>query len=347
MKKITRSRLQQAKFIAGLQALESAPLALVDAGGGDVQSGQIYLANESRFQENYYQQHLTTYAVGWRDPSDIAATRRVFAPEVEVPEFFEYFEDINAEEFIASDDDDLSTIGADYKKLEPYKRTKTLGKVLDRGLMYVQDLRAVRGQSDWEQKKVAKILRRIERNRLRRAVALVNAAATNTNKTWDVNADPDMQVQNEQKLALNISGVGFNRVVFGHSAWITRKSAYRLQNNAGGYASAALTPDDLAGEYMVDRVIVSKERYQSTDSTKAEVVGSVVHMFNAMDGADTEDPSNVKCFVARYGQGEQGAGNFVRVFIVPISINLVGIVVSYQELTKITSTLGIRKFTVS
>ncbi|ACB76698.1 hypothetical protein [Opitutus terrae] len=347
MKKITRSLLQQKAFLSRLQAIESAPLELIDHGGGSVQPGEIYLANESRFQENYFQEHLTTYAVGWRDPSDISATRRVFAPEVEVPPFFEYSEAINAEEFIGTDDDDVSAIGADYKRIEPDKRTKVVAKVPDRGIMLVVDLRSVRGQSGWEQKKVARLLRRVERNRLRRAVALINAAATNTGKTWGSSADPDMDVENEQKLALNINGVGFNRVVYGHSAWILRKQAYRAQDNAGGYASAAMNESDLAGSFMVDRVMVSRERYQSTDAAKTEIVGSTVHMFHAVDGADVDDASNIKAFVAKYGEGEQGAGNFVRVFIAPISINLVGIVVSYQELVKITSTLAIRKFTVS
>lgn len=347
MKKIIRSRVQQAKFIAALRAIETAQFAPIDNGGALV-PGEIYLANESRFAENYFHEKLTNYAVGFRDPNDIDATRKFFAPEVETAPFFEYKEAINAEEFL-TDDDDRSVIGSDYKVIEPYKATTTIGKIEDHGLMLVVDLRAVRGQSDWEMKKVAKLKRRVARNRLKRAVALISAAATNTAKTWDTTAgkDPDMDVITDKITSVTASGVGFNRVGYGDTAWSKRFLSFRAQNNAGGYSSAGMNETQLAGLLGVEQVKVSRERYQSSETAKAEIVNNLVLMFNAMDGADTEDASNIKCFVSRYGAGEQGAGGFERVFIVPLGVNKVGIVLSYQELMKITSTLGIRKFTVS
>ncbi len=347
MKKITRSRAAQAQYLAGLRTIELAPFAATD-NGRDLVPGEIYLANESRFQENYFHEKLSNYAVGWRDPNDIDGTRRFFAPEVEVSPFFEFKEAINAEEFLTETDDE-SALGADYKKIEPYKAVTTIARTADRGLMLVVDRRAVRGQSDWEMKKVAKVLRRIARNRLKRAVALISAASTNTAKTWDTTAgkDPDMDVISEKITSATASGIGFNRVGFGDTAWSKRFLSFRAQNNAGGYASAGLSESQLAGLLGVEKVQVSRERYQSSASAKTEIVNNLVLMFNALEGADTEDASNIKCFVSRYGPDEKGAGQLLRVFVQDLSVNLVGIVVSYQELMKITSTLGIRQFTVS
>lgn len=328
--------------LANLAAIEKQVFDPLDNGSA-LQPGVIYAANASRFAEAYLSEALQTYAVGFKDPNDIAATRRFFAPEVEVGPLFEYQVFESAADFL-SETDDSSAVGMDYKKVEPAKSTPTLGKTEDRGLTLVTDLRTVAGQSGWEQRKVARLLRRIERNRLRRALALLSAAATNTAKTWDTSAgkDPDMDVAADLVTATNSSGVRPNRVGFGETAWMKRMLAFRAQDNAGGYASAGLSPEQLAAFLMLDKVLVSRERYQSAAAAKSEVLGNLVLMFNAMDGADVEDPSNIKCFVSKYEDG-----SFVRVYQQQLSANLVAHTVSYQELTKITSTLGIRKFTVS
>jgi hypothetical protein len=342
MKVIKRSPSAQSRFVAKLRALEAAQFDPID-NGRDLKPGEIYVANESRFNETFMSEPLTAYAVGFRDPNDIAATRRFFAPEVEVSPYFEYTETINAEEFL-TEDDDRRAIGAAYKIIEPYKGVTTLGKTEDRGLTAIVDLRTVRGKSNWEQEKVAKLMRRIERNRLKRGVALLSAAATNTAKTWDTSAgkDPDQDIITDLIAAATASGIRPNRVGFGDTAWSKRGLSHRAQNTAGGFASATMTPEALAGILSVDKVYISKERYQSAAATKAEIVNNLVLMFDAMDNADTEDPSNIKCFVSKYEDG-----GFYRVYVQQISVNLVAITVSYEELTKITSTLGIRKFTVT
>jgi len=156
-----------------------------------------------------------------------------------------------------------------------------------------------------------------------------------------------MDVITEGVTARTASGIGFNRIAFGDTAWSKRQLSLRAQNLLGQANSAGMTLEALAGLLNVDKIIVSKERYQSSAAAKTEIMNNLVLMFSAMDGADTEDPSNIKRFVSRYGAGEPGAGLFRRVFIQPLSVNLVAVTVSYEELTKITSTLGLRKFTVS
>lgn len=342
---VRRSPSQQARFIDALRHLEAAPLEIVD-NGRDLKPGIIYAANASRFSENFMVQDLTDYAVGWRDPNNIEETVNFFAPRVEVAgPYFEYLEATNAEEFYSDGaNDDRRAIGAEYPVIKPPTGANTLGKTEDRGLTQIVDLRTVRGKSNWEQAVVAKLMRRCHRNRLRRGVSLLSVAATNTAKTWDVTAgkDPDQDVISELVLAATASGVGANRIGFGHTAWSRRSLSHRAQNTAGGFASAGMTPEALAGLLGVDKIHVSKERYQSSASAKTEIVSNLVLMFMALDAADTEDGSNIKTFVSPYE-----GGGFFRVFVQQISANLVAVTVSYEELQKITSTLGIRKFTVS
>jgi len=342
---VRRSPTQQRTFIERIRALEAAPFEPVD-NGRDLQPGVIYAANASRFSESFMVQDLTTYAVGWRDPNNIEATVDFYAPRVEVGgPYFEYLEAINAEEFFSDGSkEDLRAIGAEYPKIRPYQGANTLGKTEDRGLTAVVDLRTVRGKSNWEQEIVARLMRRCHRNRLRRAVALLSAAATNTGKTWDTTAgkDPDQDVISELVTAATASGVGANRIAYGHTAWAKRSLSHRAQETAGGFASASMTPDQLAGLLGVDRVLVSKERYQSSASAKTEIVGDKVHMFYALDGATTEDGSNIKTFVAPYE-----GGGFFRVYVQQISANLVAVTVSYEEKQAITSTLGVRQFTIT
>lgn len=340
-----RSPSSKAQYLATIARLQAAQFEPIDNGSAPLRPGVIYLANESRFNESFLSEPLTDYAVDWKDPNNIEATVDFFAPRVQVSPFFEYMEFSNAEEFYSdSGDDDLRPMGGDYKRVKQYTSAPKLGKTEDRGLTIVIDTRTKRGQKGWEQKVIAKLLRRCHRNRLRRAVGLLSAAAVNTAKTWDATAgkDPDQDVVSEAVLARSASGVGFNRVGYGDTSAAKRLLAHRAQNSAGGFASAGLTPEQLAGFFGVDRVLTSKERYQTDPATKAEILGNKVLMFNAVDGADPDDSSNIKTFISEYDEG-----GFFRVFQQQISANLVAFTVSYEEVMKITSTLGIRQFTVS
>ena len=80
---------------------------------------------------------------------------------------------------------------------------------------------------------------------LRRAIALLSAAATNTAKTWDTTAgkDPDSDVNTELVTAADLSGIRPSRVGFSDTSWSKRLLAHRAQNTAGGFASAAMTPN--------------------------------------------------------------------------------------------------------
>lgn len=311
--------------------------------GHDLAHEQVALANASRFIEANFSQPLTTYAVGWRDPSNIDAELEFFAPRVPVTRRFEYAEAVNAEEFLSETADDLRAIGADFKRVE-YAGTKTNAKTDNRGLTMRVDLDQVADKTGWQEMYTGKLLRRLRRGALRRAITLLSAAATNTAKTWDTTAgkDPDQDVMSELVTAQTASGIRPTRVGYGDTAWSKRILAHRAQTTSGGFASAGLSEAELASFLGVEQVLKSTARYQSGAAAKTEIVSNLVLMFNAMGGATTEDSSNIKRFVS-----PTESGGDVRVYVQQVSAKLVDITVEHYDLIKITSTLGIRKFTVS
>ena len=303
----------------------------------------LHLANDSRFLETFFSEPLTTYAVGWRDPENLENTLNFLAPEVLVGRRFEFKRATNSEEFLSETVDDLRAIGADFKRVQ-YQGTDVTSRTLNRGLTVIVDLDNVTGNT-WEQDTAAQILRRLRRNSVRRAIAGLTAAATNTNKTWGTTQDPDQDVMDDLEAATTASGIRPNRVLYGSAAWNLRRKSFRVQNTAGSNASARLTPQELADDLMVDQVLVSRERFQSTASAKAEIVGSKQLSFYADPMANTSDPSNIKRFVSLH-DANQGGGRIL-VYRQQLSAKLVAITVSHYENIVITSTLGIRQITAS
>ena len=209
------------------------------------------------------------------------------------------------------------------------------------------DLDEVDGLTNWEEMYTQKLIRRLKRNSLKRAVALLSAAATNTAKTWDTTAakDPDQDVLLELIAGADLSGIRPNRVGYGDTSWSKRMLSHRAQNTAGGFASSALTPDVLAGLLQVDAVNVCPSRYTASATARTQIIANLVLMFLAESGVDTEDASNIKRFVTM-GSSTQGGGVY-QVYAQRVSAKRYVIAVGTYELTKIVSTLGIRQFTIS
>jgi hypothetical protein len=302
--------------------------------------------NAALLTEAFFSQPLTDYAVGYRDPSDLDAELEFFAPEVPVTERFSYSLWENAEEWLSETTDDIRPIKGDFKEVE-YTSSKVDAAVVNRGLQITLDMDQIRARPDFEEYYTQKLLRRLKRNELRRAIALLSAAATNNAKTWDTTAgkDPDQDVMTDLIAAADASGIKPNRVGFGDTAWAKRMLAHRAQASAGGFGSAALTADQIAGLYGVDSVLNSKSRYTTSATAKTQTLGNLVLMFNATSGMDTEDASNIKRFVAN-GSAEEGGGKY-QVYSQRVSAKRWVIAVGYYSKLAITSTLGIRKITVS
>jgi hypothetical protein len=321
--------------------------------------GQVFFANDARFIETYYNEPLTNYMVGWRDPNNIEETLQFFAPQVPVGRRFEWKAAVNAEEFLSETIDDSRAIGADFKRVI-YTATDVNDKTLNRGLTLIVDLDNVPGAGGesgvppWQQQKVAKLTRRLYRNSLRRALAGIATAAVTVPYIWAqqppnpgiVPVNPDTDVLGELKNATDLTGIRPNRVAYGDSAFLYRQQAYGAQNNPAGYLGYnANVAGSMAAALQVDRVYVSRERYQSTAAAKSEILGAAVYAFFAEDGVDTEDPSNVKRFVSMF-DSEQGGGLF-RVYVQQLSSKLIAITIEFYEKVVITYASGIRKMAIA
>lgn len=321
-------------------ANEDGPLAL-DLGAAN-SVGRIYVANDARFIESNFSEPLTTYAVGWQDPNDIEGTLEFVAPRVPTSRRFEFAQATNAEEFL-SEADDVRAVGASFKRVE-YTATKVNQKTLNKGLTIRVDMDNVESVPNWRQLYTGRLLRRLWRNELRRAITLLSAAASNTAVTWDTTPgkDPDQDVMTRIIAGGDIAGVQHTRALYGLTSWNKRRIAHRAQNTAGGFASAAMVENEVAGYLGLDGVHVSKERYQSGASTKTQVVNNLVLLYIAESNQTTEDPSNIKRFTS-----PTVGGTPVRVYEQIVNSKLVDITVEHYSLVVICSTLGIQQLTVS
>ncbi len=316
-------------------------LALVPQFGHD-KPGIITEMNAALSTESNFSEALTTYATGFRDEADLDNENRFFGPLVQVTERFEYAQLVNADSFRSDPNEDLRPRGSDFPKIE-VKEEKVQAKTENRGLQVVMEMKDYNTPGKAEAA-VARLINRLKRNSLRRKLALLSAGANNTAKTWDTTAgkDPDQDVTTELIAAAALSGMHPNRVGYGSTAWSKRGLSHRAQNTAGGYASASLTPEALAGLLGVEEVLKSNARY-TAGTARTEIVGALVLMFMAADNASEEDPSNIKHFWSPCDlSGEQFA-----VYEWTIGSKLIGIAVEHNEKIALTSTLGIRQFTIS
>lgn len=303
--------------------------------------GQMVLANEGRFESTYYSEPLTEFVVGWLEKQNIKATLDRIAPEVPVGRRFEFKKMANVEAFL-SETDDIRAIGADFKRVE-YTGTTVNEKTYNKGLtIRIDDDEQFGG--DWQERAVSRLTDRLYRNELRRSIAVVSAASNNTGVTWDTSAgkDPDFDILSQIEASGDSRGLDSNVVLFGSTSWRKRALAHRAQNTAGGFASASMTPDQLRELLGVDDVIVSKERYQATASSKSQIVANKVIIYMAYAGVGKDDPSDIKRFISAVE-----GGGFLRVYVQRMNAKSTDITVEHYSNIVTPDTLGIQQLTVS
>ena len=308
---------------------------------GDNQSGVICAANEARFTASNYNEPLTQYTVGWRDPENLDALLDVIAPSVPVGRRFEFKKATNAEAFL-SESDDVRAIGANFKRVE-YTGSTVNEKTLNKGLTIRLDKDDMLDGME-EERSVGRLMARLARNEVRRALVLIDAASTNGAKVWKIDgnaANPDSDIRAALVAAADSSGIRPNTVLFAENAWDLRLSSYEAQDTPAAGRHATMTREQLAQHVMVDTVEVVKARYQSTASAKAGVQTTLtVLAYLAIQGAGKDDPSAVKRFVTpvgtRYRVFRKESDKFV-----DISVE------HYSNIVITSSGASIRKLTVS
>lgn len=305
---------------------------------GNQQYGVICLANEERFTATHFSEPLTAYAIGWKDPENIRETLDLIAPPVQVNRRFEFKRAVNAEAFL-SETDDIRAIGAPFKRVE-YKGSSVNEKTFNKGLTVRIDRdEMTEGQEELE---VGRLMNRLARNDLRRAQAAISAAATNTAKTWDTSAgkDPDGDVVSDLETGADSRGIMSNCIVYGENAWIKRLLSLRAQDLAGQSRSSTLTREELRQFFSVDKLIVSKERFQSSATAKSKIVGNLVLMYYSQPTISKDDPSDIKQFWTPTESGRTRVFREEHAKFIDVSVE------HYSNIV-ITGNVGIRQFTIS
>jgi hypothetical protein len=302
---------------------------------------RIEEANASLYDNAHYSEGLTNFALGIPNDGDaLRLARQAIAPMTPVGKRFEYLS-YNKGELLETDADDERAIGSDFKEIK-FTGTMVQDKLANRGLTVTVDEDEVGDIPDWDQVYTQRLIDRMDRNGLVRDIALLDAAATNTNRTWDTTAgkDPDADMKADLLLSGDGGGLQGNRIVIGESAATKRFLSHRAQTASGGFASAGLTEEQIAALLGVDLYFVVKARATS-GSSFPQIGGSKVYTFNAQDGLMKEDASNIKRFYANIEGGPY------RVFKYRVGSKLWKITVERYERTRITSLGGIRKSTIS
>lgn len=311
--------------------------------GPDIPAETIHVANSDRLTEGYFSQPLTEVAVGgWNNQDVTAEVDHLVGTPIRVSRRFEYHAWDNAEAF-ASDADDTRSIGSDFKEVR-LTATKTQAKTLNRGLIIRIDRDEVDDMAQAEVMRVGYLTQRLRLNQFRRVFALLSAAATNTARTWGSGTpSPDNDMLTTLATAADTSGLKPNTVTFGETAWISRLIGSGALATATGFAVTARGTEEALRQYLgVERLRVSRSRYQSAAATKTRVFATKVISHYASASPMAEDPSNIKYFYTPC----EGGGR-VRAFRWQPNDKTVFVGVEHYELLAITYSGGIRQETIS
>jgi len=305
--------------------------------------------NAGLFEGANPSEFLSNYAVRYQDPNAQAldSIRAFLAPDVQSSgsQFVQYAVYSFSDAMLSLDNlnDDIRGIGADWATMRNPTKIMQVQKIPNRGIAVEVDEDEEKLDPDWQQRKVELIRGILDRNRLRRAIILAVAGATSENLTWTVGAggastDPDMDIMTElDQLALRPS-----RMIYGPTAWSKRIAAHRAVNTAGGFASAQLTNDELAGQFAIEQVMTVRARYNTGGVATAPIVGAVALAFIAADNLGRDDISNLKTFWAPTKTGQKYA-SYVR----QIGDKRWRVGVECYDQVELTSTVGLEVFNIS
>ena len=303
--------------------------------------GLVCMPNAQSFGNTHLTEALSTYAQGWKDPENYDALLDFFFPGVQVPHMFEFRQADNSEDFVVDDDDERPAM-ADFKRVK-YSGGKSIQSTANRGLSVFVDPDQVAGIPNWQEVYTGRLLRRIKRNALSKGLATLVAAASNPGKTWSSSTDPDADGMQLVKDCGDLIGFNPNRVAFMGSAWLKRNLALRAQETEGARVSIGLTnPQDVAAYYGAQKGINLTTRVKDGTSKKNIAGGDYLVAFYAEDGAGPDDPSATKRFWSPCDNGAQYA-----VYVRPTGTKFWLITVECYDRLAVTSTLGLKKYTIA
>lgn len=304
---------------------------------GNPSQGIVHSANESRFSASHYNEALTAFSSGYKDPENLGELLEFIAPAVPVGRRFEFKRANNAEAFL-SETDDVRAIGSAFKRVE-YTGESVNEKTLNKGLTIRVDHDEVVGD-DWQERYVQLLIQRLHRNELRRAIAVLDGAAKSREQVWDAKSNPDADLRKALIEAADKSGIRPNRILFGEGAWDARATAYESKDHSAAIRSADMSLDDMSRKLLVDEAKVMRARYQTRTNGKAQMIGNSVYAYFAQNAVTKDEPSNLKRFVTPVD-----GGSGFRVYLEEHA-KYTDISVEHYSNIVVTSDLGIQKVTI-
>jgi hypothetical protein len=312
-------------------------------GNAGLAHGTVACFNDANFDAQYLNQPLNEYIVGAPEDEGIQATLDALFPPTIVGRAFSYRTHDTSEQFQddADNDGDIREIGGDFAEI---RRTgnQVDGRTDNKGLIMVLDNDQGGEDSQVQQAAVVNLRTRLFRSDLRRGLALIDTAASNTAKNWGPSAtgpDPDTDVLDMVDSGGDDRGVDSNIVVFGKSARIKRIKCLRTKTNPDEVGSQ-LSLQQMADFYGVNSVQVVNSRRQSGKTTKAKILGDVVYSYFVNPTAMKDDATNFKRFVSPTPSG------ILRVYVMPKLKKTIVAVEHYSRLVQ-TSALGVKKLTIT
>ena len=319
---------------------------LADIGirAGAPSKGVATLANESLFNNTFFSQPLTDFAVGYRNQEeDLQAMLDYLAPAVKAPRKFQYRVMNNKAAF------DAITDGSDERALYgEFKVVTTHDGIVDdhtvsKGLTTIIDKDEREENPNVLEERTAWLKQLQLRADLLRAVALLNSLATNTAKTWSGSSGtPDMDLRAAIKASRESMGLQPNRALYGGGAWDARLALLDKQNTAGAFAGLMRLESELA-RYARLREIRVNDLVYSVASGKQEIVtDNKVFVFSAYNEISTRDASNVK----RFWSPVMGGGEWA-VYVDETAAEIIKLTVHHKNKIVSPNTLGVRTLTIS
>jgi hypothetical protein len=305
---------------------------------GNLPFGVIHASNETRFDSSHLSEPLTTFATGVIDRENLGEVLNLIAPRIVAPRRFEYRTASSSEDFL-SETDDVREIGASFKRIETRGDTVN-AKTQNKGLTIRLDRDGEGALPGAAERAAGRLTRRLFRNDLRRAVALVVASAATTAKTWNTSADPDTQLLDLVEASGDKRGINPNVILMGTAAWVKRIASLSGNDKAGAMAKILWTPEQLASWLGIDRIIKPSARYQVTAAAKSKIVGSYAIAYYAEQDAGLDSPTNMARFVTPTDAGD------VRVYVEEFP-KYIDVSVEHYSLVAAPSTLGIDGLTIS
>ncbi len=303
----------------------------------------VSLANESMLDASHYRDAVTSYIQGvmGSDLAPLQAALDYLAPGVQTGRIFEYKALGTGLAFLA-DQDDARAPGSNFRRVET-KGSTQINKTINRGLSYTIDRDAVPVGPNTVNNTAAWLMAILFRNDLLRAIAVLDAAATNQAKTWNAASNPDGDLRAARLLSLTDRGMAPNRMAVGLGAWDTRSAAYEASTKAGALNLSERTAEQVAQKLGIASAMVSDLIYKTKGTgDKALAMSNIIYMFYADAVAHEMDSSNVKRFWSACDGGEEWA-----VYVDESKPKFIEVVVEHYSTIACTDTTGIRKLTIS